>query len=538
MSFAELFASWLTSDPEAAQRDIDAELCRRSLAEFFRQSWHVLEPDTPLDDNWHIDAICDHIQALFEGWASASETGGEQLYQDLLINVPPGTLKSRILGVHAQPWAWTRWPHFGGLFLSSNPRVSLRDADLSRVLIGSEWYQTTFKLEWSIDPANDAKGLYKNTRGGWRQSQGLTAKVTGDRHDGIFVDDPHDAQQVHSRALRDEVNDKWDNAIANRLKDPKRSIRCGIMQRLHAGDWAAKRMAEGWAHLVIRQERRLKDNKATPLGWVDPRTTEGELVFPARFSAKYLAAERLRLGSDGYAGQHQQEPVPEGGGKFKTAWFVYWERVEGLRDTVRMRYPDGRTKVVKYNDCRWFVTADIAASTKQSADWTVLSVWAVTHEGEMLLIDLVRGRMETPDIVPAMKTLLALYPKIAYFAVESNGLGLGVIQTARRANLAVRGVESDADKLARAQTALIACEAGQIAFPAQAAWLADFLLELTTFNNADHDDQVDTVSLAAIDVFRLGGAKEPEEDRVKRLAAEQEAKSAAWRSIDNDYFFT
>ena len=45
-----------------------AERARRDLAEFSRQAWPVLEPGTPLEWNWHLDAICAHAQAALEDW--------------------------------------------------------------------------------------------------------------------------------------------------------------------------------------------------------------------------------------------------------------------------------------------------------------------------------------------------------------------------------------------------------------------------------------------------------------------------------------
>jgi hypothetical protein len=42
---------------------IDAELAKRNLREFVKQAWHVLEPNNLFVNNWHIDAICDHLEA-------------------------------------------------------------------------------------------------------------------------------------------------------------------------------------------------------------------------------------------------------------------------------------------------------------------------------------------------------------------------------------------------------------------------------------------------------------------------------------------
>ena len=67
------------ADVEAAR----TELCKRSLAYFAQQCWHVLEPATPLKWGWALDAICAHLEAVESGDVKR-----------LLMNVPPGTMKS------------------------------------------------------------------------------------------------------------------------------------------------------------------------------------------------------------------------------------------------------------------------------------------------------------------------------------------------------------------------------------------------------------------------------------------------------------
>ncbi len=124
-------------------RRASAVRMRRSLALFVQRSWHVLEPDTPLEWSWHHDALCDHVQAMLEDWIAkkASPTEVRQRMRDLVINLPPGTAKSRILMVHAVAWMWLRCPSWKVLCVSSNPENVKRDAELCRDLAGSPWYR-------------------------------------------------------------------------------------------------------------------------------------------------------------------------------------------------------------------------------------------------------------------------------------------------------------------------------------------------------------------------------------------------------------
>ncbi len=44
--------------------ELRAERVRRSLGSFVREAWPVLEPGTQFVPNWHIDAICAHLEAI------------------------------------------------------------------------------------------------------------------------------------------------------------------------------------------------------------------------------------------------------------------------------------------------------------------------------------------------------------------------------------------------------------------------------------------------------------------------------------------
>ncbi len=312
---------------------VEAELVRRArskLSVFSRLAWHVLEPTTPLEWNWHLDAICDHVQAVLDGWVAVQRARGSglpdppQTIQNLVMNVPPGTGKSRFVSVLALPWMWLRWPTWRAMFISGNPRVVLRDADLCRVLLEHEWYRSTFSPTWSLAKDQNAKGFYRNTAGGTRMAIGTGAKITGDRADAGFFDDPNDADEMRSAVYRQGVLDWYDSAAGNRVNDLRSSTRILIQQRLHEQDLTGHLLKQGgWDHLCVPQE--FEPARATPtaIGWRDPRTAEGELMHPARFTPAVVAAEKARMGPTTYAGQHQQRPVPAGGSLFKEAWFEF-----------------------------------------------------------------------------------------------------------------------------------------------------------------------------------------------------------------------
>jgi phage terminase large subunit-like protein len=300
------------------QRDAAATRPTITLAEFVRQSWDVLEPSTNLDWNWHLDVVCNHVEALLFDWLKKQEDPTyQQRAQNFLIAIPPGSMKSRIVSVCTPAWFWLYCPSWRAVFLSANPRVALRDSVFCRDIIESDWYSKSFNPSWKLRADNNAKSSFWNTAGGFRNAFGILSRVTGDRGDALFIDDPHDAQEVESDVKRLAVIDRWDGAIQNRVNDLRSSVRLGIMQRVHEMDWAGHVMSKGtWQQLLIRQEFE-RQSEPTFLGWEDPRTTPGELMFEHRFPADVLAGQKREMGARKYSAQHQQNPSPAGGNLFK-----------------------------------------------------------------------------------------------------------------------------------------------------------------------------------------------------------------------------
>src|SRR6185437_11862743 len=103
---------------------------------------------TPLVWNWSIQAVCDHVQALLERRLEK---------RNLIINIPPGTAKSRIVSVCAPAWMWLRYPTWRGVFASGNPRVSTRDSLYTRQIIESPWYRRMFRVRWTLADDSNTK---------------------------------------------------------------------------------------------------------------------------------------------------------------------------------------------------------------------------------------------------------------------------------------------------------------------------------------------------------------------------------------------
>lgn len=344
--------------------EIDRELARRSLAEFVRQAWPTIEGSTPLVWNWHIEILCNELQAWSEG---------RRERQNLALNVPPGSMKSTIVSVCYPAWRWLNDPSYASLFVSGADDVAMRDSMKCRNLVTSEWYRA-FGCPWRLAADQDAKGWFRNTAGGERQATTIGSRGTGKRVHDVFFDDPNDTKDV-SAAKLEAVWDSYRLTFQNRLKNMVTGGRVLIQQRTHMRDLSgmlASEDGEAWRFVVLRQEWEADDPDAHPN---DPRTTPGQLIFPERFPASVVASEKRVLGQVGYAGQHQQRPVPREGGMFKA------DRVEVMESA-----PAGLKM------CRGW---DQAASSGRG-DYTVGALLGKDADGAWWIVDIVRQQTDEP----------------------------------------------------------------------------------------------------------------------------------------------
>lgn len=197
-----------------------------------------------------------------------------------------------------------------------------------------------------------------------------------------------------------------------------------------------------------------------------------------------------------FAQEYEAEFVVSGGDTIKATWFRYYDVIDGRILSIEGDTP---RKVDVKGLARW-ATVDLATSTKETADYTVISTFCELPTGELVLLDHVRVKLEGPDIVPA---LVAAWEKHRHsrIMVERVGFQLSIVQDAIRRGLPVLPLETKGDKRARAMHLAARLEAGMLYFPRAASWLGALEEELEDFGgpNVEHDDQVDTLAYACIE---------------------------------------
>lgn len=507
-------------------KELDALAARDSLAEYCRQAWHVVEPSTELEWNWHHELICDVVQGMFFEWCQGQDdkTFVQQVL-NAVFNVPPGSLKSRILSVFFPTWAWIHRPGWKAICLSVNEDATLRDGRASRDLLRSEWYAKSFKPEWRLKADQDAISNYGNTAGGERLSRASGSEIVGLRGDCIIIDDPNNPKEAESKTERDKVNDLWLTNIFNRVNDPLRSLRIGVQQRTHAGDWSgfvletdkewSKENRLGWLHVVLPAEFEVARRCVTPWG-SDPRTTEGQAIHESRMPADWLAKERARM-REKYAGQMQQRPVMMEGGRVKRSYFNFVRLDGGIRagfDGIHVKRPrptgcneseaifiGAATHKPGYWDFDWMVISmDCAAKkTERGSQWGML---VVAGKGERRFV--LDDRTRRGDILEILETLKGLcsiwWPDKILIEDKAAGDDLKtMIQsemskgdfpmvTLEMVPVGAPGKEERLDSCAPV------FRNGFVHLLDGAEWLEEFVNELSLFPNGINDDRVDALT--------------------------------------------
>lgn len=239
-----------------------------------------------------------------------------------------------------------------------------------------------------------------------------------------------------------------------------------------------------------------QDAQALP-GWATWR-------FPSATSPylKPQALERTKLRHSAlwYAQEYEAEFISSSAGSFHSDWIRhYYTRWEGEERVFMLG-----DEPIRASECQWVHTVDLAWTTTERSDYTVISTWAVTPKKHLILADVVRGRFESPDIVPKLHAVRQRWG--GNLVIEQATKAISIIQEAERSGLSPKVVKAEKDKSSRAQAAAYRMERGLIWFPpASTSWWPDLEQELLAFPNAKHDDFVDTLSYAVASLTGFSG---------------------------------
>ena len=500
------------------------------LIDFVRRFWSVLEPETKLVEGWVLYAICEHLEAVTFGKITR-----------LLINVPPGSMKSLMVNVFWPAWEWGPMGMASMRYVSFSYSSGLTERDNLKFkkLVTCERYRELWDERFNLEKEGEIK--ITNDKTGSKFASSVKGIGTGERGDRVVIDDPHDVHKSESDIIRTDTVRWFRETITDRLNNLDDSAIIIIMQRVHQLDISGFILEQGWpyCHLMVPMEFEAGREPYNTIGWADPRTEDGDLAWPERFSPEAVANIEREKGSFAYAGQYQQRPAPRGGGIIKRE---HW-RPYTAEECPRFGVPWPKLPVMSYT----VLSLDTAQTEKKQNDPSAAVILGVCRDQwenrRLILMWAWAERLELYDLIKKVEETCKKF-KVNRVLIEDKASGHPVAQELRRrarhisdvlshnpktldrSDFGVQLITPEGDKVARAYSVQNLFECGLIYAPAEGTGNGDYLFkdwaekvitELAELPKGQHDDLADAMTQALVYLRTLGLAQMPDEDEMDHI---------------------
>lgn len=413
----------------------------------------------------------------------------------LLIMAPPQHGKSvQIIDFIA--WLAGQNPDLKTIYASFSERLGVRANLTLQRIYGTSKYKAVFP-NTSINLKNavtvsgqklrnreileyiDGDGFFRNTT--------VRGSITGEGLDLGVVDDPiKGREEANSQTTRDKTWEWLLDDFMTRFSEDAGLL--GVMTRWHIDDPFGRLIDAMGPKLSVKRYPAIAEHD-------EPHRKEGEALFEGHKSLEFLSERKKLMFAPNFEALYQQNPVVLGGGMFKDSWWKYYTCLPDL--THRTIY------------------ADTAQKTKEQNDYTVFECWGKSKDGKAVLIDLMRGKWEAPELLTHARAFWAKHKALTSkntgtlraFKVEDKVSGTGLIQTLKREGIPMIPIPRSTDKVSRAMDAAPMVESGNVLLPRDAPWLSDLLAEAAAFPNGKNDDMIDPMMDAIADMTKITAAE-------------------------------
>lgn len=479
----------ILSPEQAAGVLLERRSARKDLVTYASR---VPVPGTPIkdsDDTGPIPLIeteqAEHHKLFLTAMQRCMETPGGRL----MIMAPPGSAKSTYVTVVGPSWYLGMHPGKRVILSSHSEDLAVQHGRRTRQLLRSP--ESTSILQAGISEDTRAADSFNLTNGSEYRAFPILGGATGNRADGLVIDDPIKGRaDSDSATIRNRTYAAYTDDLLTRLKPNGWVVL--INTRWHEDDLSGRILPEGWAgesgdilcrdgnvwNVVCLQAECATDS--------DPLGREiGDMLWPEWFNDRHWAQFRSNVST--WSSLFQQLPAPLDGILFRK------------EDMVSYDVPPQIMRIIGASDF---------AATPDGGDWTEHGIGGLTEDGSLFLLDWKRGRVGPEVWIEWQIDMIAKWKPLAW------GGESGVIRRATEGLLRRRMIERNvncriewlppiSDKPTMAQAIIALSGSGRVFWP-KAAWVAELQRQCLVFPNGQPDDGVDALGKLGIVANMLG----------------------------------
>lgn len=469
-------AELLEIDGQKTEEEFAADKKRLESSHLaFVQRFFAEKEGTPLSVAPFHPVMCETLDRVYRGEIKR-----------LIINIPPGYGKTELAVINFIAHGFAINPRSRFIHASYAEPLALDNSTKVKDIINLDGYQSHWPVTMRSD--QNAKGLWRTTDGGHLRAAASGQPITGFRAGilaepgftgALVIDDPLKPDDASSDTTRKFINARWENTFKSRLAHEDVPV-IAIMQRLHVDDFAAHLMENSGEHWHLLSLPVLIEGEVeAPAGNVTmiPHGLPDGPLWEQKHTLEQIKV--LQYAPTVFAGQYGQNPVVAGGNLFKTEWLREYDDLPPLKWRA--------------------IYVDTAQKTKERNDYTVFEHWGASLDGKAVLIELVRGRFEAPELETTALTLwnsakqmnAEKHGHLRKMVVEDKVSGTGLIQALKRKAIPVVALQRDKDKYTRALDVVPSVATGLVLVPKSAPWKSAFVSEYAAFPDGSFDDQID-----------------------------------------------
>lgn len=449
--------------------------------------FNAIFPGKTLIETYVTDYLCEVCEASFYR---------EKEYRKVIINIPPGLMKSTIISGALPAWVLGNRPQERIFGISNTDELVKRNIDWTKLVIENNEFKKIFP---TFELKKDTQTHIQTYFGGERKGFSTLGGITGERCDLMLVDDYMNTKMLLSDAERTRALTLWAEGFESRID----SNGCIIIieQRLDPRDltgYILRTRKDEYTHIkipayfeekkyyYIEYNRKLNNNKSEKIKF-EMTFNEGDLLSPEIITQKKINDLKNRIidsetgianGKFVFYAQYLQDPISKDGNLVQIDWFL------------TSRLIDFETMIFDYI----IVSVDSAQKAQQINDPSCFHKYGII-KNKPYLIDRYSERKLYPETKENLINFLNNGHKANFCLIEDKNTGSSLLQELKNESKCsfVRFVPIEpgiTSKELRFSTATGYMSKG-IYVPKDAHWYPEFESQMIRFPKAPHDDDAD-----------------------------------------------